>query len=105
MFNSISKDSAYYIPKVTEKVSKHDGTVVTLNLKAADQPQAARMEKLFAAAGASVVMDDVKLSVTGDFGKMLGAVLADSDLMYKNDGAAVSGKYGYEEKRVLYDWH
>ena len=105
VFNSISKDSAYYIPKVTEKVSKHDGTVVTLNLKAADQPQAARMEKLFAAAGASVVMDDVKLSVTGDFGKMLGAVLADSDLMYKNDGAAVSGKYGYEEKRVLYDWH
>ena len=105
VFNSISKDSAYYIPKVAEKASKHDGTVLTMNLKAADKSQAARMEKLFSTAGAAVVMDEVKLSITGDFGKMLGAALADADLMYRNDGAAVSGKYGYEEKRVLYDWH
>jgi hypothetical protein len=105
VFNSISKDSAYYIPKVAEKVGKHDGTLVTLKLKAADQAQASRMEKLFSTAGATVVMDDVKLSVSGDFGKMLGAALADAELMYRNDGVAVSGKYGYEEKRVLHDWH
>jgi hypothetical protein len=36
---------------------------------------------------------------------MLTAVLADSDFMFKNEGATVSGKYGIEEKRVLYDWH
>jgi len=105
VFNSISKDSAYYIPGITEKARKHDGKVVTLNLRAADKAQAARMEILFATAGATVVMDDVKLSVSGDLGKMFGAVLADADLMYRNEGAAVSGKYGYEEKRVLYDWH
>jgi len=105
VFNSISKDSAYYIPGITEKARKHDGTVVTLSLKAADDPQAIRMEKLFAITGVTVTRDGAKLSVTGDFGKMLGAVLADADLMYRNEGAAVSGKYGYEEKRVLYDWH
>ena len=105
VFNSISKDSAYYIPGITEKARKHDGTVVTLSLKAANDPQAARMEKLFAIAGVTVARDGAKLSVTGDFGKMLGAVLADADLMYRNEGATVSGKYGYEEKRVLYDWH
>jgi len=105
VFNSISKDSAYYIPGITEKARKHDGTVVTLSLKAADDPQAARMEKLFAITGVTVARDGAKLSITGDFGKMLGAVLADADLMYRNEGAAVSGKYGYEEKRVLYDWH
>jgi hypothetical protein len=105
MFNSISKDSAYYIPGVTEKARKHDGTVMTLNLKAADDLQAARMEKLFGTAGSTVARDGAKLSVTGDFGKLLGAILADADLMYRNEGAAVSGKYGYEEKRVLYDWH
>jgi hypothetical protein len=105
MFNSISKDSAYYIPNITEKARKHDGTVVTLSLKAADDQQAARMQKLFATAGASVAMEGATLSVSGDLGRMLAAVLADADLMFKNDGAAVSGKYGFEEKRVLYDWH
>jgi len=105
VFNSISKDSAYYIPNVAEKARKHDGTVVALNLKAADDQQAARMEKLFATTGASVARDGEKLSVSGDLGKMLGVVLADADLMYRNDGATVSGKYGYEGKRVLYDWH
>ena len=104
-FNSISKDSAYYIPGVAEKARKHDGTAVTLNIKASDDQQAGRMEKLFAAAGATAVRDGAKLNISGDLGSILGAVLADSDLMFRNDGQAVSAKYGYEERRVLYDWH
>lgn len=104
-FNSISKDSAYYIPGAIKKASQHDGTTVTLSIKAADDSQATRTEKLFAAAGATVTRDGAKLVISGDLGKMLAGVLADSNLMFRNDGAAVSGKYGYEEKRVLYDWH
>jgi hypothetical protein len=104
-FNSVSKDSAYYIPGITEKARKHDGTAVTLSIKAADDKQAVRMAKLFTTAGASVALDSAQLSISGDLGKILAAVLADADLMFKNEGAAVSGKYGIEEKRVLYDWH
>ena len=89
-FNSISKDSAYYIPGVAEKARKHDGTAVTLNIKASDDQQASRMEKLFAAAGATAVRDGAKLNISGDLGSILGAVLADSDLMFRNDGQAVS---------------
>jgi hypothetical protein len=105
MFNSISKDSAYYIPAVAEKARKHDGTVVALRLKAGDESQAARMQKLFATAGASVAMEGATLRVSGDLGKLLAAVLGDADLMFRNEGAAVSAKYGFEEKRVLHDWH
>jgi hypothetical protein len=105
MFNSISKDSAYYIPAVTEKARRHDGTAVTLSVKAADAQQAARMAKLFTTAGASVSVADARLSVSGDLGKLLGAILADADLMFRNEGAAVAGKYGFEERRVLHDWH
>lgn len=105
-FNSISKDSAYYIPAAIQRARRHDGTMVTLTIKAADDQQAGRTEKLFATAGATVAREGVALTISGDLGKMLAAVLADSDLMFRNDGAAVSGKYGgYEEKRVLYDWH
>ena len=104
-FNSVSKDSAYYIPGITEKARKHDGTAVTLSIKAADDKQAARMVKLFTTAGASVALDSAQLSISGDLGKILAAVLADADLMFKNEGTTVSGKYGIEEKRVLHDWH
>lgn len=104
-FNSISKNSAYYIPGVIEKARKHEGTAVTVNLKAADAGQAMRMEKLFATAGASVAIDGTKLVVSGDLGQMLGAALADADLMFKNEGVVVAGRYGFDEKRVLYDWH
>lgn len=104
-FNSISKESAYYIPGAIEKARKHDGMDVTLSIKAADDLQAARMEKLFVTAGVTVARDSAELNVSGDLGRMLAAVLADSDLMFRNEGAAVFSKYGYEEKRVLYDWH
>lgn len=104
-FNSVSKHSAYYIPAAAEKAKRHEGTAVTLSIKAADDSQAARTEKLFATAGATVAREGAKLTISGDLGRMLAGVLVDADLMFHNDGAAVSGKYGYDEKRVLYDWH
>jgi len=104
-FNSVSKDSAYYIPGVVEKAKQHDGTAVTLSIQATDDNQATRMAKLFTTAGATATTEGAQLRVSGDLGKLLTAVLADADLMFKNEGAAVSAKYGIEEKRVLYDWH
>jgi hypothetical protein len=104
-FNSISKDSAYYIPAVAEKARKHEGTSVTLSIKAADAGQAARIKTLLSAADATVAVDGAKLKVSGDLGKMMAAVLADADLMFRNEGATVAGKYGFDERRVLYDWH
>ena len=105
VFFSVSKDSAYYIPGVVKKAEQHNGTAVTLNIAADDAAQAARMAKLFTTAGATVAAQDLQLNVTTDLGKLLTAVLADADLMFKNQGDAVSAKYGFEAKRVLYDWH
>lgn len=105
VFNSISKNSAYYIPDLAEKARKHEGAAVTLSIKAADDGQAERMTQLFTTAGATVVAAGTQLDVTGDMGQMLGAALADADLMFKNDGARVTEKYGVEAKRALYDWH
>ena len=104
-FNSISKDSAYYIPAVIQSSKKHNGTQVTVTLSAKDDGQAGRMEKLFASGGATVVRDGAKLVVSGDMGQLLAAALADADLMFRNDGQAVTAKYGIEPRRVLYDWH
>jgi hypothetical protein len=104
-FNSISKNSAYYIPDVAKKAKQHDGTAVTIELKAADAGQAARMQKLLAAGGATVAAEGATLKVGAELGPLLANVLDDADLMFKNEGKTVAAKYGYEEKRVLYDWH
>ncbi|MDO8958122.1 MAG: hypothetical protein Q7U85_00140 [Rhodocyclaceae bacterium] len=105
VFNSISKNSAYYIPDLAEKAKKHEGSSVTLSIKATDDGQAGRMNKLFTAAGATVVAEGVKLSVSGDMGQLLKGALADADLMFNNAGDKVTEKYGVEPKRALYDWH
>jgi len=105
VFNAISKHSAYYIPEVAEKAKQHAGTQATLAVKAADDKQAARMARLFAAAGAEVAADGAQLKLSGDLGRLFDTVLTDADLMFKNDSAAVSAKYGEDGRQVLYDWH
>lgn len=104
-FNSISKNASYFIPGVMDKARKFDGAAVTVNVKAADAGQAARLEKIMVAAAVNVVADGTKLVVSGNLGQLAAAALGDADLMFKNDGKAVFDKHGLEGRQVLYDWH
>lgn len=104
-FNSISKASAYYIPAVASKAGGFDGVEVVVNIKGSDAAQAEHMNTLLTMAGATTAVDGARLKVTADLGRILRAVLADADLMFKNDGSAVVGKYGFAERQVLFDWY
>jgi len=104
LYNCISKGSAYYIPKVKKDVAQFSGNQVAVTIKTADRKQAEQTASLFKSAGAEVAVSESSLTVKGDLGKILSAALEDSDAMYRNDGKQVSGKYGYEERRVLYNW-
>jgi hypothetical protein len=105
VFNAISKDSAYYIPGIAQRARRHEGTAVTLSLRAADDGEAARLERLLAGAGAAVAREGAALKVSGDLGRLAAGVLADADLAFKNDGAAILARHGAEARLVLYDWH
>jgi hypothetical protein len=105
VFNSTSKASAYYIPAAKEKAAKLSGSALAATITAKSPEQALRTEKLFRAAGAGVTIEGTKLSISGDLGRIVGEALADADAMFKNDGARVSGKYGFDGRRVLYAWH
>ncbi|MBP1739827.1 MAG: hypothetical protein H6Q48_2120, partial [Deltaproteobacteria bacterium] len=87
-----------------EEVQKFNGNAVSVTLKLADRKQAEQTEALFKAGGAESTLSGSDLKVNGDLGKMLENALADADAMYRNDGKQLTGKYGYEEKRVLYNW-
>lgn len=105
VFNSISKASAYFIPASIEKARKLEGVAVSVRIEASSTEQASRMEKLFRSGGASVHLDGTSLAVSGDLGRILAAALADADAMFGNDGASVSRRHGFEERRVLHVWH
>ena len=105
LYNSISKGSANYIPKVKKETDTFKGNTVNMALKMADEKQAQQTAMLFTNAGATAEVSGAQLNVSGDLGNMLANCIEDSKNMYNNDGATVSNKYGYNERQVLYNWH
>ncbi|MDY6972878.1 MAG: hypothetical protein SV775_11165, partial [Thermodesulfobacteriota bacterium] len=104
LYNSISKGSAYYIPKVKDESEGFLGTYVSIEISMKDHRQAQRAAALFEAGGAEAASAEAGLKVTGDLGKILENCLSDADAMYHNDGKGISGKYSYDERLVLFDW-
>ena len=104
LYNSISKASAYYIPKIKKEVEPFKGNTVSVTLKMADTGQAQQTASLFEAGGAKVTVTGSEIKVNGDLGKILENSLADADAMYHNLGKKVSGKYGYDERQTLFNW-
>ncbi len=104
LYNSISKGSAYYIPKLKDEVQPFDGKTVDLNLTMKSAEQAQQTALLFQKAGATAEASGEKLKVSGDMGQILSACLEDSDAMYYNDGQKVAEKYGYGERQALFNW-
>ena len=104
LYNSISKGSAYYIPKVKVETGKFIGTEVSATLTMADINQAKQTALLFKKGGARTNVTEARLKVTGNLGKILESCLADADAMYHNDGKKVSERYGYNERQALFNW-
>ncbi len=104
LYNSISKGSAYYIPKAKKEAKPLSGTQISVDLKLDTDNQAKQTAPLFEKGGARVQVSGANLKVTGDLGQILENSLTDADYMYHNDGERVSDKYGYSEKEALYNW-
>ncbi|MBW6521500.1 MAG: hypothetical protein K0A99_10935 [Desulfoarculaceae bacterium] len=105
MYNSISKNSSYYIPATQKNAEAYMGNVVALNIKTDANLSMARLTTLMQHAGMTAEAGDAEVKISGDLGAMLNVILADADLMYANNGQAISSKYGAHEKQVMYDWY
>ncbi len=104
LYNSISKGSAYYIPKAQQEASAMAGRQIQATLKMKTAEQAEQSAKLFNEAGALVNVHDSTLEISGDLGRILSAAVADADKMYFNDAQALQAKYGYEGRQAAYNW-
>jgi len=104
LYNSISKGSAYYIPKVEHLVEEHGSEVVTLNLKMADAATAQAVEPLFINAGVMTAVEADNLMVNGDLETIFSACLADAEAAYHNRGEELEQKYGTGARATLFGW-
>jgi hypothetical protein len=104
LYNSISKHSAYYIPDVKEHTAEHSDVYLSTDVKMKDQQQAHQTAQLYRKSGVEVNASGPNLIIQGSLGLILDACLSDADAMYFNNGASIKAKYGYDEKRVLYNW-
>jgi hypothetical protein len=105
LFNKLSKGSSYFIPKLRKSVQGYAGRALDAEVKLDKPETAALAATLFSSAGARAQAAGEKLTVSGDLGAVLTAVLRDADDMYRNDGAAVSARYGgAKEKAALKTW-
>ncbi len=104
LYNSISKGSAYYIPKLKEEAVAFSGCAVNLSLNLADERRAAEIQALFEKGGADTERFGKDLKISGDLAGILSNCLADADRMFANDGEKIAQKYGYNERLVLYNW-
>jgi hypothetical protein len=105
LYNSISKGSAYKNVQVLKNdIGAFDGDKIDVTLAMHNEAEARQASLLFQKTGAKINISGPTLKVSGDLGKILANCLEDADLMYVNNGQAVSGKYGYDEKQALYNW-
>ncbi|MBD5627495.1 MAG: hypothetical protein HDQ90_08490 [Desulfovibrio sp.] len=92
-FNELSKGSSYFIPAVREDIVPLMGSEVSLRVTLQRPGLVPLAQKLLAAAGASTVeAQGATLAFTGDLGRILLAATDDADLLYRNEGQAVSDK-------------
>ena len=104
LYNSISKGSAYYIPKVEHLVEEHGNEVVTLNLKLDDLRTAQATEPLFVRAGATTAVEGATLMVNGDIEIIFGTCLEDAESAYHNRDEDLVARYGTDARTTLYNW-
>lgn len=105
LYNSISKNSAYYIPELNEQAAKYDGAKLEATLTLPDADTAALASLLFAGAGAAATPNGDKLQVKGDLGKVFASTLTDAESMYHNQGDKLAARYqGKGGRLMLYTW-
>ncbi|EKD34744.1 MAG: hypothetical protein ACD_75C02211G0001 [uncultured bacterium] len=104
LFNMISKGSSYFIPQSLADNEKNAGKSIDVTIKMANDKEAAETAKLFTAGGAQAIVFGAEIGIKGDLAKIVKNSLVDADLMFKNEGKPLADKYGYDEKKVMFNW-
>lgn len=104
LYNSISKGSADYAGVVREEILELKEEAFRMEVEMASMEQAGQSALLLKAAGADTDVDSKTIKVKGNLKNILLTAIDDSKIMFDNDGDKIASKYGYDERRALYNW-
>jgi hypothetical protein len=101
LFNSVSKDSSYYIPSLREHAQAHQNDRVDAKLTMKDPEMAAQAAAVLAASGAEATAAGAVVALKGNLGQLMGAALDDADVAFKNTKEV----RGQPAKVTMFAWH
>ncbi len=104
LYNSISKGSADYAGAVREEILEWNGDAFRMEIEMASREQAEQSALLLKAGGADSVVANQIIQFNGKLKDILLAAINDSKIMFDNDGDKLKSKYGYDERRIIYNW-
>ena len=104
LFNRLSKGSSCFIPIIAKSVAAFDGKqiAVEVKMKSADEVKTSML--LLEKVGAKGEAKGEVVAVTADLGAMLGKVVADADLLYKDEFDKLNAAYGMDGKVAMKGW-
>ncbi len=118
-FNSISKDSSYYIPslrcswgeqlackllKAKPDAETHRSARIDMRLTLPDADAAAKVATVLRAGGAETSAAGSVATVRGQLGPLVDAALYDSEAMFHNQGDAFAQRRGLPGKEAMFAW-
>jgi hypothetical protein len=101
LFNSRSKDNAYFIDQLHKTNRKYMNESFSVTIDGDLQKQA---QKLLEVAGCQVDEQERQLKIFGNLGEVVKSVLADAQAGYYNDSEKITSKYGFSVRETLYTW-
>ena len=104
LFNSIAKGSTNYFPGLVKKNAEYVNKTFDVTIRLKDQEIARKAAKMLTASGAKSTGETAEIKVAGDLGSTVSAALKDSEAMFNNREADLSGKYGIPGQEALYVW-
>ncbi|MBF0538194.1 MAG: hypothetical protein HQL03_08080 [Nitrospirae bacterium] len=104
MFNKLAKGSSHFIPALLAGNQKNQDKTISVTFSMDKAEEAELAGKLITTAGVKAVVDKGAISMEGSLGKLIGAVLEDSELMFQNDADKIKSRYEQPGKVVMKAW-
>ena len=104
LFNRLAKGSSWFVPEIAPRVKAMEGNEIEVTVPLKQAASADAVVRLFTVSGAVADAENGLVRVKADFGKLLGAVLADCEAVYNDKPESVSAKYGMDGGKALAFW-
>ena len=105
-FNGLAKSSANYIDEQRQKLNAYNGVAFDRTMAMNSEKSAQLTAQILTANNIKAEVKEKSVAVQGDLGAMFNAMLDDTKLMYNNNGAQISSKYGgVDAREVINSWY